>query len=427
MSDAMSDSRPMLQSQGLDPVLRFRLSLMMLLQYAVWGSWYSVLSKYLGSLEFEATQIGDAYGTVALASIFAPLIIGQIADRWVPSQFLLGILHLGGAAALYMMTKCTEFTPFYYWLLAWSCLYIPTVSLTNALAMHHVPDAGRQFPGIRVFGTIGWILIGLVVGWFLNESSVQPLYAGAMLSVVLGVYCFALPNTPPKGKGGEMFPFLRAFGLLREPAFALFIGVSFVIAVILAGYFTWTPQFLADRGFKTSADVMIWGQFMEMLLLPFLPFFLKRIGMKWTLVMGMAAWGVRYALFGGSSAHSVIYLGILLHGVCYDFFFVAAYIHVDNKAGEQIRASAQALFNLVVMGLGMYLGNKIFGQLVANFTTETVTATLPAATQAVTKVVDWTRVWSYPAAGAAVALLIMILGFREKRGSAAKAGGGGQA
>ncbi len=201
---------------GITPTLRVQLSLMMFLQYAIWGAWYSVLSIYLGKIQFQPDQIGNIYGTVALASIFSPLIFGQIADRWVPTQYLLAFLHLAGSGLLLLSTRTTEYGPFYWSILAYGILYMPTLSLTNSLSFHHIPNAATQFPSIRVFGTIGWIVIGLVVGWTLNQASSQPLLLAAGLSVAMGFYCLTLPHTPPTGKPGDALAFTKAFGLPND-------------------------------------------------------------------------------------------------------------------------------------------------------------------------------------------------------------------
>lgn len=393
-ADAPPTPRP------LTMTLRVQLSIMMFLQYAIWGAWFSTLSLYLGALKFTPVQIGMAYGATALASMFSPLVFGQIADRWVPTQRLLAFLHLAGAACLYLATQYTSFTAFYGVILLYCVLYMPTLALTNSLGFYHIPDAARQFPAIRVFGTIGWIAIGLLVGATLQQESTQPLLMAAVLSLVMGVYCLTLPHTPPTGKAGDTLPFIKALELLKQPSFGLFLLVSFFIAVILAGYFTWVPQFLDQAGIKKVAAVMTIGQMTEMVLLLLLPFFLKTIGIKWTLVLGMAAWGIRYACFAVGAPAALVILGIALHGICYDFFFVAGYIHVDNRASSDIRASAQALFNLVVMGLGMFLGNIAFGKLTEHFT--------------VNGAVDWRHVWGYPAAAVIIALVVFIIGFREK-------------
>ncbi|UCD27936.1 MAG: MFS transporter [Planctomycetota bacterium] len=386
--------------------MRARLSVMMLLQYAVWGAWWVVLAKYMSAIKFTGADIGRVYATTAVASIISPIVFGQIADRWVPTQYLLALLHLLAAGSLYLSTRFTEFMPFFICVLAWALLYIPTISLSNSLSFHQVPDAAKHFPGIRVFGTIGWIVAGLMVGVLhLNEASIQPILFAVILSVILGLYCFTLPHTPPTGKPGDRLPPLRALGMLKDGNFAVFIVVSFIIAIILAGYFAFTAVFLAVEplNLNNAAPLMTVGQFTEMLLLPILPFFLKYLGMKRTIALGMAAWGIRYAIFAVGQPAWFVILGIALHGICYDFFFVAAYIHTDNQASKDIRASAQALFNLVVMGLGMLIGNELFGRLVDVYTEGDK--------------VNWPVVWFYPAVGAAFALALFLALFREKKES----------
>lgn len=396
------------QRGGLDPNLRIRLSVMMVLQYATWGALFSVLGKYMMTgLNFSGDQVGLAYGTTGVASMISPIVFGHIADRWMPTQRLLGLLHLGAAAAMLLLPTQTAFWPFYALLLAWALLYVPTISLSNALAFHHINDVGRYFPGVRVFGTIGWILVGVAVGRTLNESSGQPAILAGVLGIAIGLYCFTLPHTPPSGKPGDTWPPLRALGMLKEPQFALFVFVSFLIAMLLAAYFAFTATYLAapPRNLASAADWMTLGQFAEMIMLPLLPVFLRVIGMKWTLILGIAAWGVRYGIFAVGQPTALVIASLALHGICYDFFFVAAYIHVDNQASAAIRASAQALFNFVVLGVGWLIGNVAFGRLVSHYTTK-----LPEGGQ----VVDWESVWLYPAVGVVVPVLILILFFRGK-------------
>ncbi len=407
-ADTLEYPSPHQQRRGLGTGLRLKLSTMMFLQYALWGAWWVVLSIYLGRIGFTDPQIGAVYGTMAVASIFSPLIFGQIADRWVPTQYLLAGMQLIGAVMLYLLTQITTFGPFYACVLIYAMIYIPTISLTNSLSFHHIPDAARHFPGIRVFGTIGWIAAGLFVGWALKDTTSQPMYAAGILSVVLGVFCLMLPHTPPSGKAGDALPFVKALRLLRDGKFAFFLFVSFIISIVLAGYFIFAGPFLKSINIERIAPVasiMTLGQFTEMLLLPFLPFFLKHLGMKRTLALGMAAWGIRYGFFGLQEPVALVIVGIALHGICYDFFFVAAYIHVDNTASADIRASAQAMFNIVTMGVGMLLGTTLFGELVAHFRDG--------------ETVAWASVWSYPMIGVVVALVLFMLTFSDKKEPAA--------
>lgn len=431
----MSDPQTLDYAAGQAPpppltsTMRIRLSMMMFFQYALWGAWWVVLSIYMGQqLGFSSEQVGWVYATMAIASIISPLVFGQIADRWIPAQYLICGCHLSGAVLLYALTKIDSFPWFFSCVMLYALLFIPTISLTNALSFHHIPDAGKDFPSIRVFGTIGWIAAGLFVGWALVDTTAQPIKAACILSAAMGVYALTLPNTPPSGRSGEALAFLKAFALLRHKTFALFILVSFVLSIVLAGYFAFAGPFLKDinieslgqadtvqnvsswpvlnrlhlERFFSVASIMTVGQFTEMLLLPFLPFFLKRLGMKTTLALGMAAWGIRYGIFSVGHPLPLIIAAIALHGICYDFFFVAAYIHVDNRATRDMRASAQAFFNLVTMGLGMWIGNIAFGRLKRH------------VTDPVTEVVDWQQVWLYPALGVGIALFIFIVGFRPK-------------
>lgn len=391
---------------SLSIALRSKLSIMMFLQYGLWGAWWVVLNIYLGKLGFSGIQIGAVYGTTAIASIFSPIIFGQIADRWIATEYLVAFLHLVGALMLYLITQLKDFNTFYIVTLVWALLYMPTISLTNSLSMHNIPNAAKYFPGIRVFGTIGWIVAGLIVGK-LDPASPQPILLAAILSAALGLFAFTLPHTPPTGKAGEPMAFTRSFSMLKEPSFLIFMIVSFLISIVLSGYYAFTAQFLDGIDIDNIAPistVMTLGQISEMLLLPLLPFFLSRFGMKWTLVIGMAAWGIRYAIFSMSEPPWLVIASLTLHGLCYDFFFVAAYIHVDNKATPQIRASAQGLFNLVVMGVGMLIGNYVFGALKDKFTTDDV--------------VQWDKVWLYPTILVVAALAVFIVAFREKRGPA---------
>jgi nucleoside transporter len=453
--------------------LRLRLSVMMFLQFAVWGAWFVVLGNYLNSPEmgFSPTQIGSVYGTMALGAILSPMLIGQIADRYWPSQLLMALLHLAGGGLLYVMSQIPGATgdPFlgvlqgpdhFYWVtLAYALIYTPTLALSNSISFTHVPDATRDFPLIRVLGTIGWIAANLFVGQVLAAesgplrdfagrlmgeslgagaiSSNQPLLLGAGLSVVLGVFSLVLPHTPPTGKAGDAMPFLRALGLLANPSFAVFFGVSFIITIALAFYYGFTGIFVADRtlpempsayvlnlGFREIdinvdvASLMTIGQIAEMLLLPILPLFLRSWGMKWVLVLGMASWGIRYWLFSIGTPYPLVLIGIALHGICFDFFLAAGFIHTDNKAPPEIRGSAQALFGFLTYGVGMWIGNLASGKLVDHYTQNgtplpTWLGQLLPMPDYSEGPRDWEHIWLIPAVGVAVCLVIFIALFRD--------------
>jgi nucleoside transporter len=405
--------------------VRLNLSWMMFLEYAIWGSWFTVLSNYCEAMGFGNAEIGQIVGTMALASIFSPIFIGQIADRYFSSERLLAALHLAGAVLMYWWAQITDATMFYWVALLYSLVYAPTIALTNSVAFSHSPDATRDFPGVRVLGTIGWIIAGLLItvllGAFANapadapaaKFSVMlgttrftfPLLLGAILSVVLAGWSLFLPHTPPAGKVGDAFPFLKAVGLMREPSFAVFYGVSFIITIVLAFYYSFTGLYLAKAQAVPDENVSSWmviGQFAEMILLPFLPFFLARIGMKWVLALGMLAWGIRYAIFSIGQPWVLIVFAIALHGVCFDFFFAAGFIHVDNKSPASIRASAQSLFVFLTYGVGMWLGSVLSGILAA------------ALEDPQTKAVDWTKFWIVPSLGVLVSLIIFVALFHDR-------------
>ncbi len=397
--------------------LRINLSIMMFLQFAVWGAWFVVLGNYLGHLKFSNTHIGTMYSLMPLGAIFSTLFVGQIADRYFSSERLMAILHLAGAGLLYAMAQVQN--PDHYMMLigltfVYSLLYNPTLALSNSIAFSHIPSGERDFPGIRVLGTIGWIAVGLIVGQVLSTPDKPayhtnlPLLLAAGLSAVLGLFSFALPHTPPTGKAGDAIPFIRALGLLKDPSFAVFFGVSFIITIVLAFYYSFTGKFLeTGAGVKDVASTMSIGQFAEMLLLPFLPWFLKRFGMKSVLALGMLCWGVRYAMFAVGSPFALVIIGVALHGICFDFFFAAGFIHVDNTAPKEIRASGQALFSFLTYGVGMYLGSVLSGYVAEAYTNPE------------TGVTDWRGFWIVPAAGVIASLLIFLAAFRMRPAVAA--------
>lgn len=412
-ADAPNTTPPPLQMG-----LRVNLSIMMFLQFAIWGAWFVVFKPYLKHIGFSEEQAGALVGNMALGAIFSTLFAGYFADRFFSSQWMMAALHLGGAGLLYWMAQINS--PDQYGLmfgvsLAYALLYNPTLALSNSIAFSHIPDAGRDFPSVRVLGTAGWIFVGLLIDAVYNTDTTTvtttngPLLLGAGLSAALGIYSLLLPHTPPTGKKGDMIPFVKALGLFKNFSFAVFFIVSFIITIVLAFYYAQTADFLGKKaGVKAIGTTMGIGQWAELILLPTLPFFLKRFGMKWVLAVGMLCWGIRYGLFafGGEEGFPfvLVILGIVLHGICFDFFFAAAFIHVDNEAPRDIRASGQALFSFLSYGLGMWLGSLLSGMVVANYK------------DPVTGVVDWKSVWLVPSAGVFISLIIFLLLFRKQGG-----------
>ncbi|NUP91740.1 MAG: MFS transporter [Candidatus Omnitrophica bacterium] len=386
--------------------LRLKLSIMMVLQYAVWGAWAVPLASYMsGPLGFDGASVGWVYSTTAIAAIISPFFIGMVADRYFSTERCLGVFHLIGALFLYLASKTGpgEVTYLFSIMLLYSLCYMPTIALTNSLSFRNMSKPDQQFPGVRVFGTIGWILIGWVIGFKLfglEEISAQPLLMASGLSVALGIFCFFLPHTPPMETASDVLGILtKPLGMLKDRAFAIFVVVSFLISIVLAFYYQLANPFLHAIEAPNPQALQTIGQLMEMILLPFLPWFIYRLGIRWTIMIGMVAWCIRYLIFSTGSVWPVALIGLPLHGVCFDFFFVTSQIYVDEESPDDIRASAQGFLALVTLGLGMFIGNLLAG------------STVDSAT--VDGVINWTKVWLVPFGGAFLSVVLFLIFFRE--------------
>ncbi|MGH2628106.1 MAG: MFS transporter [Anaerolineales bacterium] len=391
--------------------LRARLSIMMFLEFFTWGAWYSVLSVYVenppsqGGLGFSVLEKGDIYGLLALASIFMPLLAGQVTDRWVPTQVFLGLAHLAGAIGLFYAARQQEYGPVYSGVLLWSLAYAPTISLTNSLAFSHLKDAEKDFGLVRVFGTIGWIAAGLALTTWRGMEGLaiggnDCLYLAGGSGVAMALYCFTLPHTPPARTGVSPWAFLEALSLLRDPRIAVFLVISFVVGTELPFYFTLTGNFLQHLGTdqRNIPALMTIGQVAEILTMLALPWFLKKLGPRKTLFLGVLAWPVRYLIFALGGPYELVVASLALHGVCFVFFFVVAFIYIDSVAPKDIKASAQGLLTLVIYGFGMWLGNKFTVRVQDYFTAEDSS-------------INWTGVFLVPSVLTILCAVVLFLTF----------------
>lgn len=389
-----------------------RLSVMMFLEYLVWGAWYVTMGTYLGTtLKFDGLQISSAYGTGAIAAMLSPFFIGLIADRFFATERVLGVMHLIGAALMYFASTTENFGTFYPILLGYTLCYMPTIALTNAVAFHQMEDAGKQFPTVRVWGTIGWIVIGLVIGFMGIEAEALPFQIAAGLSVIMGLYSFSLPHTPPKSKG-EQISFKDVIGfdaisLLKERSFLIFFLASILICIPLMFYYTFTNLFLNEIGLENAAGKMTLGQVSEILFLLAMPLFFKRLGVKKMMLIGMGAWALRYVLFAFGDPQGMVWMlygGIILHGICFDFFFVTGQIYADNRAPDTLRSSVQGMMTFATYGVGMFIGSLVSGPIVDMYATPD--GTIPHS---------WKEIWLIPAGFAVAVLIVFFLMFKEEQ------------
>jgi len=350
----------------------------MLLQYFIWGSWYVTMSSYMPEhLNSTGIQIGAAYNALAIATMISPFFVGMIADKYFAAQKIMGVLHLLGAVLLFLVTKITGNSAFYWVILFYSLLYMPTIALSNSVAFHQMTDPGKQFPWIRVFGTVGWILAGLLISKLSIEKSVSTFYMAASVSAMLGLLSFFLPDTPPKASNSATASKALgtdAFVLFKNKPYLIFFIAAILVCIPLSFYYGFANGFLNELNVSNAAAKMTMGQMSEAIFILAIPFLFYRIGVKNMLLLGMTAWILRYVCFayGDTGANLwMLYAGIILHGVCYDFFFVTGYMYTEKKAGEKIKSAAQGLFTFATYGVGMFIGTWISGFVVDKYKLET--------------------------------------------------------
>ncbi|UCF40928.1 MAG: MFS transporter [Gemmatimonadota bacterium] len=391
-----------------------RLGIMMFLQYAIWGAWAPVLSSYLiNDVGFSGGQVGWIYALLPLATIISPFVGGQVADRYFSSEKVIGFLAFTGGLLLIAVSRTTDYGVMFGLMLAYCLLYAPTLALTNSIAMINLEDSEKEFGGIRVWGTLGWIAAGwALTGWrWLGDNASVPVAQGdtlllaGIISLVMGVQALTLPHTPPAKEGVKPWAFLESLKMLRLKQFAIFVGITFVVATELEFYYILTAPFLESEGIGVSSTnvpaVMTVAQLAEIFVMAFLlARFLKKYGMRKTLAFGVVAWPVRYIIFAIGAPAWLVIASLALHGFCYVFFFVAAFIYVDKVAPPDIRASAQGLIAIVALGLGRFLGSLFAGTIRDVFTTGTET--------------NWTHVFLVPCALTLLCAVAFLLFFREE-------------
>lgn len=390
-----------------------QLSFMMFLEFFIWGGWFVTMGTFLGTnLNADAESIGTAYMTQAWGAIIAPFVIGLIADRYFSAQKLLGLIHIVGAVLLYLAGNSSDFSEFYPYILGYMVIYMPTLALVNSVSFNQMSDPSKQFAKVRLWGTVGWIVAGLLIGyvflWESKELLKNTFLMTAIASAILGIFSFTLPDTPPPAKGQKAslsdILGLESLGLLKDKNYLVFFIASVLICIPLAFYYSFANVFLNEVGMENAAGNMSFGQLSEVLFMLLLPVFLGRYGMKKTLLFGMLAWAIRYALFAFGDAGDgvwMLFVGIILHGICYDFFFVSGQIFTDNKAGEKIRSAAQGLITLATYGVGMLIGFKVAGMVVEKYVIDGGH--------------DWQSIWLIPAGFAVVVMILFMLTFKNER------------
>ena len=397
--------------------IKIKLSIFMFLQYLIWGSWYVSMASYLSkTLQFSGEQIGLAYGAFAIGAMIAPFFVGLIADRYFASEKILAFLGIFGGLLLFLLPEMTTFGGFYPMLILYCCTYVPTLALGNSVSLHHLENPKRDFPLVKTLSAVGWIAAGLMLSFvFHGELSAIQFYVAGTISILFGLFCLTLPHTPPMKTGkdvslGEILG-LDALALLKKPSFAIFIACMFLICIPLYFYFVNMNLYVTELGWTNSAAKMSLAQVSDIIFLILLPILLSTLGYKKTIFIGILAWAARYFFLAGSvdagnMQTTFVFTAILLHGVCYDFLFIAGQLYVDGEANERIRGAAQGLIAFILWGVGAFVGTNLAGISQAAYTLENAIGTIAH---------DWQGIWIYPAWGSVAVLVIFVVFFREPK------------
>ena len=397
--------------------IKIKLSIFMFLQYLIWGSWYVSMASYLSkTLQFSGEQIGLAYGAFAIGAMIAPFFVGLIADRYFASEKILAFLGIFGGLLLFLLPEMTTFGGFYPMLILYCCTYVPTLALGNSVSLHHLENPKRDFPLVKTLSAVGWIAAGLMLSFvFHGELSAIQFYVAGTISILFGLFSLTLPHTPPMKTGkdvslGEILG-LDALALLKKPSFAIFIACMFLICIPLYFYFVNMNLYVTELGWTNSAAKMSLAQVSDIIFLILLPILLSTLGYKKTIFIGILAWAARYFFLAGSvdagnMQTTFVFTAILLHGVCYDFLFIAGQLYVDGEANERIRGAAQGLIAFILWGVGAFVGTNLAGISQAAYTLENASGTIAH---------DWQGIWIYPAWGSVAVLVIFVVFFREPK------------
>ena len=397
--------------------IKTKLAIFMFLQYLIWGSWYVSMASYLSkTLQFSGEQIGLAYGAFAIGAMIAPFFVGLIADRYFASEKILAFLGIFGGLLLFLLPEMTTFGGFYPMLILYCCTYVPTLALGNSVSLHHLENPKRDFPLVKTLSAVGWIAAGLMLSFvFQGELSAIQFYVAGTISILFGLFSLTLPHTPPMKTGkdvslGEILG-LDALALLKKPSFAIFIACMFLICIPLYFYFVNMNLYVTELGWTNSAAKMSLAQVSDIIFLILLPILLSTLGYKKTIFIGILAWAARYFFLAGSvdagnMQTTFIFTAILLHGVCYDFLFIAGQLYVDGEANERIRGAAQGLIAFILWGVGAFVGTNLAGISQAAYTLENAIGTIAH---------DWQSIWIYPAWGSVAVLVIFVVFFREPK------------
>src|SRR6476646_6433318 len=394
--------------------VKTRLGTMMFLQYVIWGSWYVTLNTYLTStLHFSGTEAGAAFSTVSIACLLSPFFVGLVADRFFSTERVMAVLYALGALCMILLSRVTTFPQVFALLLAFCLCYFPTIALSNSIAMQQVKNPGRDFPPIRVMGTLGWIAVNLVIGFMAVEAMNTPFLIAAGACAVMCLYSLvALPHTPPPARGQQVtisrILGLDALAMLKDRSYLVFVIASILACIPLTFYYSFTNPYLNDVGVVNAAGQMTLGQMSEVALMLLMPVIFRVSSVRGILLSGLFAWSLRYVLMAYGNAGSgmwMFYAAILLHGICYDFFFVTGQLYTDQEAPAHLRSTAQGFITFVTYGVGMLIGSLLSGSALDYFTTTT----------GGNPVRNWTGFWLSSALMSFAIMLLVLLFFRSSR------------